>query len=51
VRDVPILLKPYQRPHPPLWQAAGSPVSFEDAGRRGVGVLGTTRPLPPRGMR
>lgn len=42
VRDVPILPKPYQRPHPPLWQAAASPASFEDAGRRGVGVLGTT---------
>jgi alkanesulfonate monooxygenase SsuD/methylene tetrahydromethanopterin reductase-like flavin-dependent oxidoreductase (luciferase family) len=34
--------KPLQRPHPPLWQAAASPTSFEDAGRRGVGVLGTT---------
>ena len=42
VRDVPILPKPYQRPHPPLWQAATRPASFEDAGRRGVGVLGTT---------
>ena len=42
VGDVPILPKPYQRPHPPLWQAASSPASFEDAGRRGVGVLGTT---------
>lgn len=42
VNDVPILPKPYQRPHPPLWQAASSPASFEDAGRRGVGVLGTT---------
>jgi alkanesulfonate monooxygenase SsuD/methylene tetrahydromethanopterin reductase-like flavin-dependent oxidoreductase (luciferase family) len=31
-----------QQPHPPLWQAAASPSSFEDAGRRGVGVLGTT---------
>jgi alkanesulfonate monooxygenase SsuD/methylene tetrahydromethanopterin reductase-like flavin-dependent oxidoreductase (luciferase family) len=40
--DVPVLPKPYQRPHPPLWQAAASPSSFEDAGRRGVGVLGTT---------
>lgn len=40
--------KPYQRPHPPLWQAATSPASFEEAGRRGVGVLGTTlwEPLP-----
>ena len=39
---VPVIPAPYQRPHPPLWQAASSPVSFEEAGRRGVGVLGTT---------
>ncbi|WP_020666032.1 LLM class flavin-dependent oxidoreductase [Amycolatopsis nigrescens] len=42
IDDVPISPKPYQKPHPPLWQAAASPSSFEDAGRRGVGVLGTT---------
>ncbi|HVV21175.1 MAG TPA: LLM class flavin-dependent oxidoreductase [Pseudonocardiaceae bacterium] len=40
--DVTIGPKPVQRPHPPLWQAAASPSSFEDAGRRGVGVLATT---------
>ena len=40
--DVAVLPKPYQYPHPPLWQAASSPASFEEAGRRGVGVLGTT---------
>jgi len=40
--DLPVLPKPYQQPHPPLWQAAASPASFGDAGRRGVGVLGTT---------
>ncbi len=40
--DVTIGPKPLQRPHPPLWQAAASPSSFEDAGRRGVGVLATT---------
>ncbi|MBM7774337.1 alkanesulfonate monooxygenase SsuD/methylene tetrahydromethanopterin reductase-like flavin-dependent oxidoreductase (luciferase family) [Actinokineospora baliensis] len=39
---VSISPKPLQRPHPPLWQAAASPASFEEAGRRGVGVLGTT---------
>lgn len=38
----PIVPGPYQDPHPPLWQAASSPASFEEAGRRGVGVLGTT---------
>lgn len=42
IDDVAIGPKPVQRPHPPLWQAAASPSSFEDAGRRGVGVLGTT---------
>lgn len=42
VGDVAISPKPLQRPHPPLWQAAASAPSFEEAGRRGVGVLGTT---------
>ncbi|MEU7476627.1 LLM class flavin-dependent oxidoreductase [Lentzea sp. NPDC042327] len=42
ISDVSIVPKPLQRPHPPLWQAAASPTSFEEAGRRGVGVLGTT---------
>ncbi|NBH05721.1 LLM class flavin-dependent oxidoreductase [Amycolatopsis sp. SID8362] len=42
IDDVPIGPKPLQQPHPPLWQAAASPASFEEAGRRGVGVLGTT---------
>ncbi|WP_328616745.1 LLM class flavin-dependent oxidoreductase [Amycolatopsis sp. NBC_00355] len=42
VDDVAIAPKPLQRPHPPLWQAAASASSFEEAGRRGVGVLGTT---------
>ena len=42
IQDVPIVPKPVQKPHPPLWQAAASPGSFEEAGRRGVGVLGTT---------
>jgi alkanesulfonate monooxygenase SsuD/methylene tetrahydromethanopterin reductase-like flavin-dependent oxidoreductase (luciferase family) len=40
--ETPILPRPLQRPHPPLWQAATSPASFEEAGKRGVGVLGTT---------
>ncbi|GIJ43597.1 hypothetical protein Val02_04830 [Virgisporangium aliadipatigenens] len=42
IDDVAIGPKPFQKPHPPLWQAAASPASFEEAGRRGVGVLGTT---------
>jgi alkanesulfonate monooxygenase SsuD/methylene tetrahydromethanopterin reductase-like flavin-dependent oxidoreductase (luciferase family) len=42
ITDASIIPKPLQSPHPPLWQPAASPSSFEEAGRRGVGVLGTT---------
>jgi alkanesulfonate monooxygenase SsuD/methylene tetrahydromethanopterin reductase-like flavin-dependent oxidoreductase (luciferase family) len=34
-----VLPKPYTKPHPPLWMAAGSPSSFELAAKLGVGVL------------
>ena len=34
--------KPYQKPHPRLWQTCGSPESFYMAGEMGVGALGTT---------
>ncbi len=37
-----VLPKPLQKPHPRLWQTAGSPDSFRLAGQMGVGVLGTT---------
>lgn len=37
-----VLPKPLQKPHPRLWQTAGSPESFRMAGELGVGVLGTT---------
>lgn len=31
--------KPLQAPHPPLWQTVSTPVSSENAGRLGVGLL------------
>ncbi|MBX6390839.1 MAG: LLM class flavin-dependent oxidoreductase [Frankia sp.] len=34
-----VLPKPYTRPHPPLWVAAGNPGTFEKAARMGLGVL------------
>ena len=34
-----VLPKPYTRPHPPMWVAAGSPSTFEKAGQMGLGVL------------
>jgi alkanesulfonate monooxygenase SsuD/methylene tetrahydromethanopterin reductase-like flavin-dependent oxidoreductase (luciferase family) len=46
-----VLPKPYTKPHPPMWVAAGSPSTFEKAGRMGIGVLCFTlfgpEPLKP----
>jgi len=35
-----VLPKPWKKPHPPMWYAAGNPSSYEMAARRGLGVLG-----------
>jgi alkanesulfonate monooxygenase SsuD/methylene tetrahydromethanopterin reductase-like flavin-dependent oxidoreductase (luciferase family) len=35
-----ILPKPYFKPHPAMWYAAGNPSSYEMAARIGLGVLG-----------
>jgi alkanesulfonate monooxygenase SsuD/methylene tetrahydromethanopterin reductase-like flavin-dependent oxidoreductase (luciferase family) len=35
-----ILPKPYVKPHPPMWYAAGNFSSWEMAARKGLGVLG-----------
>jgi alkanesulfonate monooxygenase SsuD/methylene tetrahydromethanopterin reductase-like flavin-dependent oxidoreductase (luciferase family) len=35
-----ILPKPYVKPHPAMWYAAGNTSSYEMAARRGLGVLG-----------
>jgi alkanesulfonate monooxygenase SsuD/methylene tetrahydromethanopterin reductase-like flavin-dependent oxidoreductase (luciferase family) len=35
-----VLPKPWKKPHPPLWYAAGNTSSFDMAGRMGLGVLG-----------
>lgn len=34
-----VLPKPWVKPHPPLWVAAGNPGTFEKAARMGLGVL------------
>ncbi len=36
----PILPKPWKKPHPPMWYAAGNAPSFEMAAHKGLGVLG-----------
>ena len=35
-----VLPKPYMKPHPPMWYAAGNTPSFEMAARKGLGILG-----------
>jgi alkanesulfonate monooxygenase SsuD/methylene tetrahydromethanopterin reductase-like flavin-dependent oxidoreductase (luciferase family) len=51
IQDVTIVPRPYQRPHPPLWQACSSLPSFEQAGQNGVGALGVTLWAPPSQVR
>ncbi len=41
-----MLPKPYTKPHPPMWVAAGSPSTFEKAARMGLGVLCFTTGSP-----
>jgi alkanesulfonate monooxygenase SsuD/methylene tetrahydromethanopterin reductase-like flavin-dependent oxidoreductase (luciferase family) len=43
-----VLPKPYKRPHPPMWVAAGNPSTFEKAARMGLGVLCFTGGSPDR---
>jgi alkanesulfonate monooxygenase SsuD/methylene tetrahydromethanopterin reductase-like flavin-dependent oxidoreductase (luciferase family) len=43
-----ILPKPYVKPHPPMWVAAGNPGTFEKAGQMGLGVLCFTGGSPEK---
>lgn len=38
-RDVPLVVSPYQKPHPPLWYGVHSPDSAERAARMGSNVV------------
>lgn len=35
-----VLPKPWTKPHPPMWQAAGNPTTWPMAARKGLGILG-----------
>jgi alkanesulfonate monooxygenase SsuD/methylene tetrahydromethanopterin reductase-like flavin-dependent oxidoreductase (luciferase family) len=35
-----VLPKPWKKPHPPMWRAAGNPPTYAEAARQGLGVLG-----------
>ncbi|HZB71833.1 MAG TPA: LLM class flavin-dependent oxidoreductase [Acidimicrobiales bacterium] len=41
-----VLPKPFTKPHPPMWVAAGNPGTFEKAARMGLGVLCFTSGSP-----
>ncbi|HEX5096998.1 MAG TPA: LLM class flavin-dependent oxidoreductase [Acidimicrobiia bacterium] len=43
-----VLPKPYVKPHPPLWVAAGNPGTFEKAGQMGLGVICFTGGTPEK---
>jgi len=43
-----VLPKPWQKPHPPLWVAAGSPPTFAKAGEMGLGTFCFTLGAPER---
>jgi len=42
IPERPIIPKPLQKPHPPMWVAATSPETWELAGANGLGGLGLT---------
>jgi alkanesulfonate monooxygenase SsuD/methylene tetrahydromethanopterin reductase-like flavin-dependent oxidoreductase (luciferase family) len=43
-----VLPKPYVKPHPPMWVAAGNPDTFEKAGKLGLGVICFTGGSPAK---
>ncbi len=43
-----VLPKPYMKPHPPMWVAAGNPDTFEKAAQLGLGVLCFTGGSPEK---
>ncbi|HVX18204.1 MAG TPA: LLM class flavin-dependent oxidoreductase [Acidimicrobiales bacterium] len=43
-----VLPKPYVKPHPPMWVAAGNPETFQKAGELGLGVICFTGGSPDK---
>jgi alkanesulfonate monooxygenase SsuD/methylene tetrahydromethanopterin reductase-like flavin-dependent oxidoreductase (luciferase family) len=42
----PVIPKPYQKPHPPIWVAVSSPETAIQAAERGIGCLGVSIGTP-----
>ena len=50
-KNLAVIPKPYQQPHPPMWAACTSPDGFRIAGELGVGALGVTLMTPVETMK
>jgi alkanesulfonate monooxygenase SsuD/methylene tetrahydromethanopterin reductase-like flavin-dependent oxidoreductase (luciferase family) len=48
--NVPMELKPLQRPHPPLWYGAHAPASAERAARKGLNIVTNDMPDSARAI-
>ena len=48
--DVPMEIRPLQRPHPPLWYGAHSPDSAERAARKGLNIVTNDMPASARAI-
>jgi alkanesulfonate monooxygenase SsuD/methylene tetrahydromethanopterin reductase-like flavin-dependent oxidoreductase (luciferase family) len=46
IKDLQVIPKPFQKPHPAMWSTCTSEEGFRSAGELGVGVLGVTLMLP-----
>lgn len=46
IKDLAVIPKPLQKPHPPMWLTCTTEDGFRVAGELGVGVLGVTLMLP-----
>jgi alkanesulfonate monooxygenase SsuD/methylene tetrahydromethanopterin reductase-like flavin-dependent oxidoreductase (luciferase family) len=49
-KDVPMELKPLQKPYPPLWYGAHSPDSAERAARKGLNIVTNDLPASARAI-
>jgi alkanesulfonate monooxygenase SsuD/methylene tetrahydromethanopterin reductase-like flavin-dependent oxidoreductase (luciferase family) len=49
-KNVPMEMKSFQQPHPPLWYGAHSPDSAERAARKGLNMVTNDMPGPTRAM-
>lgn len=48
VKDMPMALEPFQKPHPPIWYGVHAPDSAERAARRGLKVIDLDTPAATR---